>query len=683
MKAREYLRPIAWAGVALVVCTEAFQFSLPQRLPHRSRYRPPALTRWALRGHKAPRANDHALGMSAGRRGGDEEQHLSELRAKGLSIMIGGQSGVRYPAKGSMRVAGEKAPPNRSPAVAMLLWCRRKWSILLNVALIGYIIRFDLNPAVEGGSKLVSRVEKTCTDFTSVLPSGRVAREERLKRVLEMEMDLEETEAELEDAALAQVEAAALREERALAAEAKQRALEQALREADDGSASLDEWEEGEEGEAQFESEGDNEGSADEARSAPGTSSLKTSFAALSQGGSHALSAPVASLAQPPPAAAGSEGSKTKAKSPRTSTSFVAAAAKKVSPSVCRIDIERILSPFADDSPFDPFAPGRNNNVEQGQGSGVIFSQDGLVLTNAHVVAGADKVTITLTDGRKFLAEVKGSDELTDLAVLKIDLDDTDSVKDLPMAQFGDSKELEVGDWVIAVGNPVGLDSTVTLGIVSSLKRSANEVGIPNRKVSFIQTDAAINPGNSGGPLVNEYGEVVGINTAIRAYAEGIGFAIPINKAKSIMYELASGKVIEHAYIGIQMSTVTPDYARQNNMDPNSPALLPEVDGAMIVRVFPTTPAAEGGLRRGDVVLEMQGHRVRTAEDAQQIVDESGVGEVIAVKVLRGDKVLRLDVRARDVSEKLTGLKSPGQSSKGKMFKLFQDEHSNSWKPDR
>ncbi|CAM9606165.1 unnamed protein product, partial [Discosporangium mesarthrocarpum] len=346
------------------------------------------------------------------------------------------------------------------------------------------------------------------------------------------------------------------------------------------------------------------------------------------------------------------------------SSSFVAAAARAVSPAVCRIDMERIVSTF-DDSPFP--------DVEVGQGSGVIFSsEDGLVLTNAHVVSGADKVTITLTDGRKFLAEVKGADELSDLAVLRILNEGTVDTTPLPSAKLGDSQHLQVGDWVIAVGNPVGLDSTVTLGIVSSLKRSSQEVGFPNRKVTFIQTDAAINPGNSGGPLVNEYGEVVGINTAIRAHAEGIGFAIPINKAKAIMYELAEGKRIEYAYVGIHMTTITPDFAHQNNRDPNSNQLIPEVDGAMIVRVLPGTPAADAGLRRHDVVIEMGGRRVRTADDAKMVVDESGVGEIIAVKVMRGvEKIVELEVRARDLTEQLGMKNSPspppgrGPSHKG------------------
>eukprot|EP00752_Nemacystus_decipiens_P006860 g6162.t1 len=342
----------------------------------------------------------------------------------------------------------------------------------------------------------------------------------------------------------------------------------------------------------------------------------------------------------------------------RHSTSFVAVAARAVSPAVCRIDMERLVGTHG--APF--------GDVETGQGSGLIFSsEDGLVLTNAHVVAGARKVTCTLTDGRKFLAEVKGSDTLSDLAVLQIDRDVGSDQTPLPEVTLGDSQDLQVGDWVIAVGNPVGLDSTVTLGIVSSMKRSSEEVGfLSDRKVNFIQTDAAINPGNSGGPLVNEFGEVVGVNTAVRANTEGIGFAIPINKAKAIMYELAQGNRIEYAYLGITMTTITPDYALQNNLDPNSHQLIPEVNGAIIMKVLPNTPAADAGLRRHDVVIEMRGRPVRTADEAKQVVDESSVGDIITLKVMRGvDRVVEIQVRARDVAEQLNGSEGGGAGSGG------------------
>jgi S1-C subfamily serine protease len=209
---------------------------------------------------------------------------------------------------------------------------------------------------------------------------------------------------------------------------------------------------------------------------------------------------------------------------------------------------------------------------ERGQGSGfVIDGPRGHVLTNAHVVAGARRVRVTFTDGRTFEARVLGVDAVTDLALLALHTSPVSASSDdaadaaalrtdariaaqlLPAAPLGDSRALEVGDWVVAVGNPFGLDNSVTLGIVSALRRTAAEVGIPDKRLDFIQTDAAINPGNSGGPLVNEFGEVVGISTAIRADAEGIGFGIPINTAKRVVDRLAAGRPVQHPYLGIQV----------------------------------------------------------------------------------------------------------------------------------
>ena len=376
-------------------------------------------------------------------------------------------------------------------------------------------------------------------------------------------------------------------------------------------------------------------------------------------------------------------------------SSFVAKAVRKVGPSVIRIDTERYVDsvgpnmvPKSPAGPFfgiDDFEDGDDNSnsrpIEQGQGSGIIFSSDGLVLTNAHVVEGASRVTVTLTDGRRFVAEVKGQDEMVDLAVLQIvstsssnspglgsDLASGENAQEqkdasskrrwegepLPVAAFGNSETVEVGEWVIAVGNPVGLDNTVTMGIISSVKRSSAEVGIPNKKVEFIQTDAAINPGNSGGPLVNEHGDIIGINTCIRANAEGIGFAIPINKAKSIMYDLAEGRNVQHGYIGIVMTTVTPDFAKQNNGNPNSPAgVMPEVHGALVMRVLANTPASECGLRRFDVIMEMNGVRVKNASEAQSVVDEAPVGRDMTLKILRGEKELELKVKPGDLGQKI------------------------------
>jgi len=235
---------------------------------------------------------------------------------------------------------------------------------------------------------------------------------------------------------------------------------------------------------------------------------------------------------------------------------------------------------------------------------------------------------------------------VTDLAVIRIEAGD----EPLPIAPLGNSDFVKVGDWAIAVGNPLGLDNTVTLGIVSTLKRSSASVGIPDKRLDFIQTDAAINPGNSGGPLLNQNGEVIGINTAIRADAMGIGFAIPINRAKEIKDQLVAGESIAHPYLGVQIATLTPDIARRNNEDPNAGVLLPEVAGVLVIRVVPNTPAADAGLRRGDVVLEIDGVAIASADVLQRRVEESAVGQTLKLKVKRGNQIEQLQVTTAELA---------------------------------
>ncbi|NER85250.1 MAG: PDZ domain-containing protein, partial [Leptolyngbya sp. SIO1D8] len=270
---------------------------------------------------------------------------------------------------------------------------------------------------------------------------------------------------------------------------------------------------------------------------------------------------------------------------------------------------------------------------------------EGDILTNSHVVNGADQVTVTLKDGRSFEGVVEGEDSVTDLAVVKIEAD----TGELPVAPLGDSNQVQVGDWAIAVGNPLGLDNTVTLGIVSTLKRSSASVGIPEKRLDFIQTDAAINPGNSGGPLLNQSGEVIGINTAIRADAMGIGFAIPINKAKEIKDQLVRGEAIAHPYLGVQIATLTAEIARRNNEDPNAGIMLPEVEGVLVVRVVPETPAAQSGLRRGDIILEVDGQSVVSADMLQSKVENSQVGQILQLKIQRGNNTEQLQVTTAEL----------------------------------
>ena len=289
-------------------------------------------------------------------------------------------------------------------------------------------------------------------------------------------------------------------------------------------------------------------------------------------------------------------------------------------PSVVRVDCERDASAFMSNA-FE-------GDTVKVSGSGIVVTTDGYLLTNSHVIQGAKSLTVTLSNGRTFKAAVVSFDELTDLAVLKADV----GFYSLPVAPMGDSSSLASGDWVIAVGCPVGLDFTVTLGIVSSPKRSAFEVGASNLKGTYIQTDAALNSGNSGGPLVNDVGEVVGINTMVRTNTEAIGFAIPINRARQIYEILKQGKKPSHAYFGIEVMTLTPDFARIHNDDPNAQR-LPEVHGALVVRVVPGSPAAACGFRKNDIIVEVNGDDVTNSEDADVQLDCCRPGSITRLKV--------------------------------------------------
>ncbi len=187
------------------------------------------------------------------------------------------------------------------------------------------------------------------------------------------------------------------------------------------------------------------------------------------------------------------------------------------------------------------------------------------------------------------------------------------------------------------------------MGIVSTLKRSSAQVGITDKRLEFIQTDAAINPGNSGGPLLNGAGEVIGINTAIRADAMGIGFAIPIDKAKAIAAQLERTGKVTHPYLGVQMVSLTPDLAKQNNTDPNSPIQIPEVNGVLVMRVIPDSPAASAGIRRGDVIVQIDGQPITTAEQLQNVVENSRLGQALQLKVQRGNQTQQLSVRTAEL----------------------------------
>lgn len=323
---------------------------------------------------------------------------------------------------------------------------------------------------------------------------------------------------------------------------------------------------------------------------------------------------------------------------------FIASAVQEVGPAVVRIDASRTVSSSESQEFGDPFrrfmGPGMTPpRVREGVGSGFIVDSNGMILTNAHVVDGADEVTVTLKDGRTYSGRVLGGDRVTDVAVIKID------ANNLPAAPLGNSEQLQPGEWAIAIGNPLGLDNTVTAGIISATGRSSAQVGIPDQRVSFIQTDAAINPGNSGGPLLNENGEVIGVNTAIRANAQGLGFAIPINTAKRIADQLISKGRVDHPFLGIRMATLNEQLKNEINSNPNSELRVTEDSGVLILGIAQGSPAEQAGLQLGDVITKIGQESVTESEQVQQIVENSSIGSELQLDVRRNGRSVALTVR--------------------------------------
>ncbi len=266
----------------------------------------------------------------------------------------------------------------------------------------------------------------------------------------------------------------------------------------------------------------------------------------------------------------------------------------------------------------------------RGQGSGVIVGEDGTIVTNNHVVAGAERFEVILADGRKFPAELVGADPETDLALLQVD------AKGLPAAQLGNSDALEPGDWVVAVGNPFGLDHTVTVGVVSAKERSG--VGLATYE-NFIQTDAAINPGNSGGPLVDLDGRVVGINTAIRSHSggsDGIGFAIPSSTLESVLPNLKDDGKVERGWLGVSIQNLTDELARSFGRDSR--------DGALISEVIAGTPAEEAGLAPGDIVVAIDGESVESSIEFRRRIAALEPGTRVSLDLIRGGERRDVDV---------------------------------------
>ena len=319
----------------------------------------------------------------------------------------------------------------------------------------------------------------------------------------------------------------------------------------------------------------------------------------------------------------------------------VVIAVEKASPAVVSIisaqEVERGDNPFSGGDPFfdeffrDFFEPFRQRQTEQSLGSGVVIQPDGYILTNEHVILRSGKIQVQFADERKFDARLVGADSDSDLAVLKVD-----SSKALPNLPLGNSDDLMIGETVIAIGNPFGLSHTVTTGVVSALNRSLNTDG--RTYYDFIQTDASINPGNSGGPLLNIKGELVGINTAIYGKAQGIGFAIPISRAKRIVQELISHGAVEAPWVGLAVQTLTPELAHHFS--------LRDRQGVLIRTVEPGSPAARAGLKRGDILLSLDGRPLHSSEEYLQREREHSSGDKLRLRVLRAQGEEEVEVTA-------------------------------------
>ena len=340
--------------------------------------------------------------------------------------------------------------------------------------------------------------------------------------------------------------------------------------------------------------------------------------------------------------------------------------AEKVRPGVVNIQVVKKIkkidfgfrhfsgAPFGEKNPFgDFFGPFAEENPprgfeQQGVGSGFVMNRDGYILTNNHVVEDADQIKVKLTTGKEYDGKIIGRDPKTDLALIKIN-----ASSDLQPLNLGNSDDLKVGSWVVAVGSPFGLEQTVTAGIVSAKGRVIGSGPYDN----FIQTDASINPGNSGGPLINMKGEVVGINTAIIASGQGIGFAIPINMAKEIAPQLQEKGHVTRGWLGVSIQEVTPALAKSFD--------LKEKNGALVAQVVSGSPAEKAGIEQGDVVVEFDGKEVTDSKDLPRIVASTPIGKAVTIKLLRNGKALDRQVKVGEMEEKVEVAKAPSHKSLG------------------
>ncbi|MBN3871119.1 MAG: HhoA/HhoB/HtrA family serine endopeptidase [Nostoc sp.] len=327
---------------------------------------------------------------------------------------------------------------------------------------------------------------------------------------------------------------------------------------------------------------------------------------------------------------------------------FVVKVVQQVGPAVVRIDSSRtITSRVPDEFNNDPFfrrffgdgAPQPQQRVERGSGSGFIINSSGQIVTNSHVVDGADRVTVTLKDGRTFDGKVLGEDPVTDVATIKI------NANNLPTLSVGNSDALQPGEAVIAIGNPLGLNNTVTSGIISATGRSGSDIGASDKRVDYIQTDAAINPGNSGGPLLNTRGQVIAMNTAIIRGAQGLGFAIPINTVQKIAQELIATGKVDHPYLGVQMVTLTPENKEKIKNITGDRLNITANDGVLLVEIVPRSPASVSGLRVGDVIKSINSQPVTKIEEVQKLVENSKIGTKLPIEVERNGQIVQVGVQ--------------------------------------
>jgi serine protease Do len=326
---------------------------------------------------------------------------------------------------------------------------------------------------------------------------------------------------------------------------------------------------------------------------------------------------------------------------------FVVKVVQNVGPAVVRIDSSRTITSRVPDEFNDPFfrrffgdsAPQARQRVERGSGSGFIINSSGQILTNAHVVDGADRVTVTLKDGRTFDGEVLGEDPVTDVAAIKID------ANNLPTLAVGNSDSLQPGEAVVAIGNPLGLNNTVTSGIISATGRSGSDIGASDKRVDYIQTDAAINPGNSGGPLLNARGQVIAMNTAIIRGAQGLGFAIPINTVQRISQQLIATGKVDHPYLGVQMMTLTPEIKEKIKNGGGDRLNLTADDGVLLIEIVPRSPASVAGLRVGDVIKSINNQPVTKIEEVQKLVENSKIGTKLPIEVERDGQIVQIEVQ--------------------------------------